>query len=173
MGADAFRRILVTTTVVAVWNVAGALAQSPVPGQAAATAPSVPAAGPPATNGGVQQAGFWDWLPKPQITMPEIKMPQITMPKIEMPTWKSGGQASDGGVFAPVKASAGKISSGAKKAWEGARELFGMARGSTAASAPRVASQQQPSTWQRMFGSGAQDQGPQTIGEFMSGSRPR
>ena len=65
---------------------------------------------------------------------------------------------------------------GAKKAWEGTKELFTFG-GATKAEEPaaRVASNgEAPSAMERMFGGGKEesvDEGPRTIGEWMSQPR--
>lgn len=100
--------------------------------------------------------GSWGWLP----------LPKVTMPKVEMPSMQT--------VTAPFKASYRKVTDGSKKAWEGTKELFQMGTGGASEPTERVASREQPSLWQRMFGGAPEeDQGPQTIGEFMQGSRPQ
>jgi len=108
-------------------------------------------------------SGGWGWIPMPKITWPKIPMPKIEMPK--MPE----------SAFSPVKSSAQKVSGGAKKAWEGTKELFSFAAGGSEKDAPqtRVASRQQPSFWQRLTGTASKPEGPSTIGEFMAGERPR
>jgi hypothetical protein len=96
----------------------------------------------------------WSWL----------KMPKVTMPRIEMPKLPEDP-------LAPVKASAKKVGNGAKKAWEGTRELFTF--GGSTSDEPRVASRgEAPSMWQRMFGAKEKPpEGPQTITEWMSQPR--
>lgn len=102
-------------------------------------------------------AGGWGWIP----------MPKISMPKIEMPKMADSA-------LAPIKSSAQKVSSGAKKAWQGTKELFSFARGGSAEKpAPRVASREQPSFWQRLVGGPPEPEGPETIGDFISAERPR
>jgi hypothetical protein len=88
------------------------------------------------------------------------------MPKIEMPKLPTDP-------FAPVKASARKVSDGTKKAWEGTKELFTFGNRAERPT-ERVASRpDQPSVWQRMFGGGAQEpDGPQTVADWMAQPRP-
>lgn len=98
----------------------------------------------------------WSW----------IKMPKITMPKIEMPKMPADP-------LAPVKTSARKVGDGAKKAWEGTKELltFG-GKGAKEEPTARVASREQPSLWSRMFGSAEPEQeGPQSVAEWMNQPR--
>jgi hypothetical protein len=101
-------------------------------------------------------ASPWGWL----------KMPTITMPKITMPKMPADP-------LAPIKTSARKVSEGTKKAWEGTKELFtgGSKKDDPAA---RVASSgESPSLMQRMFGGEEEkNEGPETVGEWMSQQRP-
>ena len=117
---------------------------------------------PGATHAAEQEpaaSGPFSWM-VPKVTLPKISMPKIEMPK--MPT----------NAFAPVKASAQKVKDGARKAWEGTKEILTFGRGSGEPSA-RVASRQQPSMMQRMFGSGESTESqPQTMAEFISQPRP-
>lgn len=106
----------------------------------------------------------WGWLPKPKITMPQVTMPKIEMPKFEMPKLPEG-------TFAPVKASAGKVVDGSKKAWQGAKEILSF--GQSKETSPRVASRAEPSAWDKVFGAKQEPQPPRTIGEFMQGERPK
>jgi hypothetical protein len=77
--------------------------------------------------------------------------------------------------LAPFRTSAKKVSEGAKKAWEGTKELFTIGGGKKAEEpAARVASNAEaPSTMQRLFGGKEEpvDDGPRTIGEWMSQPR--
>lgn len=107
----------------------------------------------------------WGWLPKPKITMPKVTMPKIEMPKFEMPKLPEG-------TFAPMKASAGKVVDGSKKAWQGAKEMLSFGQKSKTTN-PRVASRAEPSAWDKVFGAKQEPQGPRTIGEFMQGERPK
>lgn len=98
----------------------------------------------------------WSW----------IKMPKVTMPKIEMPKMPADP-------LAPVKTSARKVGDGAKKAWEGTKELLTFG-GKAAKDEPaaRVASREQPSVWSRMFGSAEPEpEGPQSVAEWMNQDR--
>jgi hypothetical protein len=118
-------------------------------GEAATTA-----ANPPVVES--ETASPWSW----------IKMPQITMPKITMPKMPADP-------FAPVKSSAAKVSDGAKKAWEGTKELFTFG-GKKSEPTDRVASRpDQPSVWSRMFGGGEEKapEGPQTVADWMAQPR--
>ena len=123
----------------------------------------------PQTQLGVQQAGgtavaapsdaveqtAWG-LPLPKITMPKIAMPKITMPDLSA-------------VTGPVKSGYGKVKLGTKKAWEGTKEMLTF--GNDQPTRASLASQQQPSFWQRLTARDAQPQVPQTVGEFMSQPR--
>ncbi|MAT69478.1 MAG: hypothetical protein CMJ58_08115 [Planctomycetaceae bacterium] len=80
--------------------------------------------------------GPLSWM-VPKVTLPKISMPKIEMPK--MPT----------NALAPVKASAAKVKDGAKKAWEGTKEILSFGRNKQPDA--RVASRDQPSLLQRMF----------------------
>lgn len=80
------------------------------------------------------------------LSMPKITMPKLTMPKIEMPKLPSDP-------LAPFKAGARKVSDGAKKAWEGTREMFSFGGEKTAAAKKPTAEQ------------------PQTVAEFMAQPR--
>jgi hypothetical protein len=104
----------------------------------------------------------WSW----------IKMPKISMPKIEMPKMPADP-------LAPVKASAHKVGDGAKKAWEGTKELFTFGKPATEEPAARVASRTptgattegQPSLWQKMFGAKEKPREPQSVAEWMNQPR--
>jgi len=98
----------------------------------------------------------WGWL----------KMPKVTMPKIEMPKMPADP-------FAPVKTSAKKVGDGAKKAWEGTKELFTFGGNKGEQPTARVASNgEAPTMMERMFGGKEkQPEGPATITEWMSQPR--
>lgn len=104
----------------------------------------------------------WSW----------IKMPKITMPKIEMPKMPADP-------FAPVKASAHKVNDGAKKAWEGTKELFTFGKPTDEEPPTHVASrsttatttEEQPSIWKRMFGAKEEPRQPQSVAEWMNQPR--
>lgn len=106
---------------------------------------------------------YWGWLPKPEITWPQVTLPSVAFPKFDR------SMASN--VFAPVKSGVAKISAGSRRAWDGTKEIFSFAFGSSKDDS-RLASRKTPTMWERMFG-GPRDDGPQTIGEFMSGTRPQ
>ncbi|MEQ8208681.1 MAG: hypothetical protein RH917_02520 [Lacipirellulaceae bacterium] len=150
-----------TIRILAVAIILSALAQ---PAQAQGY-PAGQAATPNSAVTPTPETNRWGWFPKPKIAMPKVTMPKIEMPKFEMPKLPKD-------TFAPVKASAGKVVSGSKKAWEGAKEMlsFGQKKGATNT---RVASRQQPSGWGNVFGGKQEPQGPRTIGEFMQGERPK
>jgi hypothetical protein len=144
------------------WTACFALvAAAPRPG-AAQSAGSTTAID-PATGEITPTQSPWGW----------IKMPKISMPKIEMPKMPADP-------LAPVKTSAHKVGEGAKKAWEGTKELFTFG-GKPAADEPtaRVASrtttgatsQEQPSMWQRMFGAKEKPREPQSVAEWMNQPR--
>lgn len=127
-----------------------------------------PTAPPAAADAGVaadeqEPPAYWGWLPKPEITWPQVTLPSVVFPKFDR------SMAST--VFSPVKSGVSKISAGSRRAWDGAKEIFGFAFGDSR-DTPRVASRRKPSMWERMFGA-REDEGPQTIGEFMSGTRPQ
>ncbi|QDT00142.1 hypothetical protein [Adhaeretor mobilis] len=104
------------------------------------------------------------WMPK--LTMPKIEMPKITMPKMEMPKLPENA-------FGPVKESAGKVVSGTKKAWQGAKEILSFGSGGGKETNPQIASREQPSAWNQLFKGQEEPQPPRTIGEFMAGERPK
>ena len=111
------------------------------------------------TQGGGEAAASespWGWL----------KMPKVTLPKIEMPKMPAD-------TLAPVKSSARKVGDGAKKAWEGTKELFTFGGSKGDQPSARVASNgEAPSMFQRMFGAKEKaPEGPQTITEWMSQPR--
>jgi hypothetical protein len=100
----------------------------------------------------------WGWLKTPSFTMPKLSFPKMPSDPL-----------------APVKTSAHKVSDGAKKAWEGTKEMFTFGGSKTAdAPAARTASAQEaPSLWQRMFGpKQEQKQGPTSVAEWMQQPRP-
>lgn len=105
------------------------------------------------------------WIKMPTVTMPKLTMPKITMPKMPADP------------MAPFRTSAKKVGDGAKRAWEGTKELFTFGGAKEAEEpAARVASNgEAPTTMQRLFGGGAKeepvDEGPRTIGEWMSQPR--
>lgn len=104
------------------------------------------------------------WIKMPTVTMPRVTMPTITMPKMPADPW------------APFRTSARKVSNGAKQAWQGTKELFtfGGAKKSEKPSARVASNREAPSTMQRLFSGGKEepvDDGPRTIGEWMSQSR--
>lgn len=133
--------------------------------QASGQSPSLNAPMPdePVVEAEQSPPAYWGWLPKPEITWPQVTLPSVAFPKFDR------SMASQ--VFAPVKSGVSKISAGSRRAWDGAKDIFSFAFGG-ANDEPRVASRQTPSMWERMFGS-PRDDGPQTIGEFMSGTRPQ
>ncbi|MBX3424103.1 MAG: hypothetical protein KF688_00360 [Pirellulales bacterium] len=77
--------------------------------------------------------------------VPNVTMPKITMPKLEMPKMPADP-------LAPVKSSAQKVKDGARKAWEGTKEIFTFGQGRE----ERIASRE----------------APQTMSEWMSQKRP-
>jgi hypothetical protein len=101
------------------------------------------------------------WLPLPRITMPTV-----TWPSIQMPTLPASP-------IEPLKASVRKIGDGGRKMWEGTKELLHIGQPASPPVA-RVARREEPSLWKRMLGATPpEDEGPRTIGEFMSGTRPQ
>jgi hypothetical protein len=101
-------------------------------------------------------ASPWGW----------IKMPKVTMPKVTMPKMPADP-------LAPVKSSARKVSDGAKKAWEGTKEIFTFGGDKkTAATSTGVPSHnEEPSFWSKMFGGAEEPQPPQTVADFMAQKR--
>ncbi len=101
----------------------------------------------------------WGWLKTPSITMPKLSFPKMPADPL-----------------APVKTSAHKVSDGAKKAWEGTKEMFTFGGSKTAdAPAARTANAQEaPSLWQRMFGPKQEEKqpGPKSVAEWMQQPRP-
>jgi hypothetical protein len=98
----------------------------------------------------------WGWLQMPKVTMPKITMPK--MPE---------------NAFAPVKASAKKVSDGTKKAWEGTKEIFTLGGDKPAKPAASSAAEPKEPFWKRMFGGEEkkEPEGPQTVAEWMSQPR--
>jgi hypothetical protein len=123
--------------------------------QAVHGAEATTAANPPVVESEAGESP-WSW----------IKMPQITMPKITMPKMPADP-------LAPVRSSAAKVSDGAKRAWEGTKELFTFG-GKKSEPTERLASRpDQPSIWSRMFG-GEEEKapdGPQTVADWMAQPR--
>jgi hypothetical protein len=112
------------------------------------------AAGAPETiaeEGAQASASPWGWLKMPKITMPQMPADPL----------------------APVKASGRKVADGTRRAWAGVKELLTFG-GEKQADQPtaRMASNPQPSMWQRMFGGAEEEpQGPQSVAEWMSQPR--
>jgi hypothetical protein len=95
---------------------------------------------------------------------PSIPLPKISMPKVSMPDMSV--------ITNPVKAGFGKVTSGTKKAWEGTKEIFTFGKGNSGQSASGNNTQSKQSVWGRMFSSEPEQQdGPQTVGEWMSQPR--
>lgn len=103
-----------------------------------------------------EAGGAWGWIKKPNITMPKITFPKMPADPL-----------------APVKNSAKKVQNGAKTAWEGTKELFTFGGAQADQPAARVASNDSPSLWQRMFGEKKEEsREPQSVTEWMSQPRP-
>ncbi|HYO24630.1 MAG TPA: hypothetical protein VEQ85_06730 [Lacipirellulaceae bacterium] len=100
-----------------------------------------------------QPASPWGWLQMPKFTMPKVTMPKLPADPL-----------------APVKASARKVSEGTKRAWEGTKELFTFGGGKKDEPVARVASREEPSMLQKMFGA-EPEQPPQTVADFMAQPR--
>jgi hypothetical protein len=153
-------RLLISRYIVLIAIVFSALGGQFASAQGAGTAPArdiTPTEAEPAAN-----TSPLGWIKMPTITMPKVTMPKITMPKMPADP------------LAPFRTSAKKVGDGAKKAWEGTKELFTF--GGAKEPAARVASNgEAPSAMQRLFGGGAKEepveQGPRTIGEWMSQPR--
>lgn len=99
----------------------------------------------------------WGWLKVPSVTMPKVSFPKMPADPL-----------------APVKNSAHKVGDGAKRAWEGTKEIFTFGGSKTEPPAPRMASSKEaPSMWQRMFGAKeeAKPAGPKTVAEWMAQPR--
>ncbi len=132
------------------------------------------AAGTESTGAGVQQAGgaaddlgaieqtSWPSVLLPKITLPKITFPEITMPRL----WPST-EDDRPALLAPFVVGATKVSQGMKKAWEGTKDIFSAGSGNGTSPA-------KPSFWQRLISRAPADydDGPQTVGEFMSQKRP-
>ena len=119
-----------------------------------------------------EQGGFLpvSW---PSVSLPQVSMPKMTMPKIPMPTWPTNADGSAVSPFAPITAGASKISAGTRKAWEGAKEMFGFSSSfdSDGRATQLAAYPSEPSFWQRMTGREPEPTGPRTIAEFMAQPR--
>lgn len=116
---------------------------------------TVPKTGTTTVVGEAPAASPMGWLQMPKITMPTLTMPKVLSNPL-----------------APFKAGAKKVTDGTKRAWEGTKEIF---HGGDKAADGSVSRQEpQPSMWKRMFGGGEkpQDDGPQTIAQFMAQPRP-
>ena len=137
------------------------LALGLVPVVAQAQVASSPGIGPTTAVTPTTETSPFGWLPMPKITMPKLTMPKVEMPKLPE------------NAFGPMKESAGKVMSGTKKAWQGTKELFSFGSGSSKDTNPRVASREKPSAWSQLFKGPEEPQPPRTIGEFMSGERPK
>jgi hypothetical protein len=117
---------------------------------------------------GKEQGGF---LP---VSWPSVSLPQISMPKIGMPKWPTNADGSAVSPMAPIAAGASKVSAGARKAWEGAKEMFSFGSSEeTSKSSTFAKPAAELSFWQRMTGKQAESEGPQTVAEFMSQPRIR
>lgn len=115
--------------------------------------------GAPASAPTEETKGPFSWM------VPKVTLPKISMPKIEMPKMPANA-------FAPVKASAAKVKDGARKAWEGTKELLSFGRDKSQPTA-RMASAQQPSGMGGLFGGReAETAQPQTMSEWISQPRP-
>lgn len=125
---------------------------SPAPSQTTVQPAGGAAAAP---TGEVQQTGWG-------IPMPKITMPKITMPKIEMPKMDT--------VTGPFKSGFAKMSTGSKKAIDGAKEMLSFGRNQSPQTVGR-APQKKPSLWQKLTARKSEPQVPQTVGEFMSQPR--
>ncbi|HEX6963016.1 MAG TPA: hypothetical protein VF175_14195 [Lacipirellula sp.] len=142
-------RLLVLSAVFTAAAVAG---QESAWGQAGATTPAPSDITPteePASSP-------WGWLKKPSITMPKLSFPKMPADPL-----------------APIKTSARKVGDGARKAWEGTKELFTLGGSKKDAPSARMASAgEAPSVWDRMFGGEEpKNEGPATVGEWMSQPR--
>lgn len=143
---------------IAAWALGGSWASAQTAGTAMASDIT------PTTEEKPAATSPFGWIKMPTITMPKLTMPSITMPKMPADP------------LAPFRTSAKKVGDGARKAWEGTKELFTIGGGKKADEpAARVASNgEAPSAMQRLFGGGKEEpvnEGPQTIGEWMSQPR--
>ncbi|NOY41322.1 MAG: hypothetical protein GXP26_05740 [Planctomycetes bacterium] len=129
------------------------------------------AVGAESTSVGVQQAGGAgdDLGVVEQTSWPSVLLPKITFPKITMPRLWPSTEDDRPALLAPFVVGASKVSQGMRKAWEGTKDIFSAGSGNGTSPAPRG-----PSFWQRLIGqaSADYDDGPQTVGEFMSQKRP-
>ncbi len=113
----------------------------------------------------------------PSLALPKVTLPKITMPTITMPRWpKLWPSAEDGDgsspallALAPVAAGARKITSGAKKAWQGTKDILSL-RGRNSKSPKRNGGKPKPSLWERMV-TPAEPTYPRTMSEWMSQPR--
>ena len=125
----------------------------------------------------VQQAGTTegDLGVVKQTSWPSIPLPKLTMPQITLPRLWPSEEDDRPALLSPFVAGATKISEGTKKAWEGAKEIFSVGNGKTAASSPAPAAEPKPSIWKRLIGRAPEKEtandGPKTVGEFMSQKR--
>jgi len=108
------------------------------------------------------------WIPR--VTLPKIALPSITMPRLPK-LWPSAenGDDSSPALLAPVAAGAKKITSGAKKAWEGTKDILSF-KSDKRNSSKKRREKPKPSIWKRMF-TPAEPTVPQTMGDWMSQPR--
>lgn len=121
-------------------------------------------------SGGVKQTS-WPSIPWPTITMPKFTMPTMTMPKLP-PLWPSDANGDSPALLSPFVAGYAKVSAGARKTWEGTKDLFSVFQTGDA-SQPASRSTQKPkaSFWQRLTTRTQESSTPQTVGEFMKQPR--
>lgn len=99
----------------------------------------------------VKQAG-WGGIPLPKLTMPKLTMPDMSS------------------VTAPFKSGYNKVTAGTKSAWEGTKEMFSFGGGSNAQQTN--SSQPKQGLWERLTTPDPpKNDGPQTVGEWMSQPR--
>jgi len=125
----------------------------------------------PTTPAQVQQAGtVADELANvEQTSWSGFALPKITMPKL----WPSTVDDRPA-LLSPFVSGATKVSDGAKKAWEGTKDIFSVGASSETSATRAPSAPPQPSFWQKLIGRAPQkefDDGPQTVGELMSQKR--
>jgi hypothetical protein len=128
----------------------------PAVGLDSGTTPTKSAAGDITPTTEIPSQSPWGWLKAPNITMPKLSFPKMPADPLS-----------------PIKTSAHKVSDGAKKAWEGTKEIFTFGGSTSEQPTVRTASAQEaPSLWERMFGPKAEPKPqPGTVAEFMKQPR--
>jgi len=116
--------------------------------------------------GGVKQTA-WPSIAWPTITMPKLTMPTMTMPKLP-PLWPSNSDSDSPALLSPFVAGYAKVSAGARKTWEGTKDLFTVFQnGDSSQPTSQRALKPKTSFWQRLTTRKQEPKVPQTVGEFM------